>query len=209
MTIRIRIGDSDRIDFSRPIESTDEQVEKLNDFFKTIYNETVVEIENLDDDENFRTNRLGDKPGPQYPQWSNPENIALLDLDKTDEEEIAEEIGRTPIAVYMHRGYWIARFMDWAKGKNIYENTAELVKEFSEYLEAEKRNNREEKSRERRKRNERKNFLERKLHSLEKTKKIQEMMIKRLPSNSREYEEAKINVEREIEEITKELDNLL
>lgn len=201
--MRIRIGDSGRIDFTMPIQVTDEQVKKIEKFLKSIYHESVIAVIPLSEDKKFRTNRLGDKPGPMYPRWKTSENTILLDFEKIDESEIAESIGRTETAVYMRRGQWIAQFMEWAGDRNIYENTRELVQEFAEYLEKEKLEKREHRKRERDKDKKRK----KQLHTLERTLEIQQNMAERYPNRKERYEKAVQKIQSEIEKVKREFEN--
>lgn len=191
--IAIRRGDSKRIDFSMPIQATNQQMDKFVEFLKTIYHESVVEeIDFLEEEQPFRTKRLGDKPRPDYPMWSSAENTKLLDVDIIDDSEIAEQIGRTPTAIYMRRGHWIARFMEWAGDRNVYENTEELVREFMDHLEEEKLKMREQRKEQRKKdkqRDKERDDLKRHLHSLEKTLKKQQEMREKLPTKSAIYDE--------------------
>lgn len=199
----IRIGDSERIDFLMPIKVTDQQTDQFMKFLKTIYHPSVVfDVLPLEDDEEFKSKRLGDKPRPTYPIWSKQENTRLLDFDKINENEIAEQIGRTPTAVYMRRGQWVARFMDWAADKNIYENTEELVQEFMDHLEEEKFKRREHRKRERVE----KKRLESELHSLESTLKIQQEMSKKYPDKKIAYDEAILETLSKIEQVKMELE---
>lgn len=182
--MRIIRGDSNRIDFSVPIQATPEQEERFIAFLKGIYEPSVVFTTlPLDEDDPGRNKRLGEQPRPTYPKWSQEEYIKLLDFEAEDEYQLAEQIGRTPTAIYMRRGVWVASFMNWAEGRNIYENTPELVREFMVFLEQQRRQRGEERravrAEAKRKRMEIER-LEKRIHSLEMTIQIQTDMFNRL-----------------------------
>lgn len=195
-------GESKRIDFSMQMQITDDQVKQLIKFLKTIYHPTVVKEEHFSEEKEFRTKRLGDRPRPDYPTWTKPEYLRLLDFDIINENDIAEQIGRTPTAIYMRRGPWITKFMDWAGERNIYENTEELVQEFMDHLQEEKLMRREHKKRERTE----VKRLKSELHTLESTLKIQQEMIEKYPDKKAIYEEAILETLSKIERIKIELE---
>ena len=129
--MKIFIGDNGNVDIDGPIEADEEQMQKVIAFFKSIYRESVVEI---DDSSEFRTERIGEKLFQK--SWSVPEYAALLDLDK-DTDELAEELGRTWMSVDIQRGQWIPRLLSWAEENNknlVKGNIKDIVKEYIEYL---------------------------------------------------------------------------
>jgi Rps23 Pro-64 3,4-dihydroxylase Tpa1-like proline 4-hydroxylase len=133
--MKIFVGDNGNIDFDGPIEATDEQIEKIISFFKSIYRPEVVEV---DIESGFRSERIGEKLFQKT--WSVAEYAALLDLDK-DTEELSEELGRTWMSVDIQRGQWIPRFQNWTKRNNknfIKGDIKKIVKEFIDYLDKQK-----------------------------------------------------------------------
>ena len=129
--MKILIGDNGNVDFDGPIEANDEQVEKLINFFRSIYRREVVET---DTDSDFRSERIGEKLFQK--SWSVPEYAALLDLDK-DTDELSEELGRTWMSVDIQRGQWIPRFQTWAERNNknfVKGDIKVIVKEYLDYL---------------------------------------------------------------------------
>jgi hypothetical protein len=133
--MKILVGDNGNVDFDAPIEASDEQIEKLVNFFKTLYRSEVVDI---DDESDFRSERIGEKLFQKT--WSVPEYAALLDLDK-DTDELSEELGRTWMSVDIQRGHWIPRFQTWAKRNNknfIKGDIKKIVKEYLDHLDKQK-----------------------------------------------------------------------
>ena len=61
--MRVIFGDRGRVDFDAPFEVTKKQINELVAFFKSIYDDDVVEVEELEEEKNFRKKRLGEKPG--------------------------------------------------------------------------------------------------------------------------------------------------
>ena len=195
--MKIYIGDKGNVDFDAPIKVTDEQAQKIINFFKKLYREDIVKI---DTSSEFRSDRLGDKLFQR--RWNTEEYVALLELDK-DTDELSEELGRTWMSIDIKRGEWIPKFLSWARvnNKNFIEgNIKEIIKEYFGYLEKQKRLRKEEK----RKRNLKKKRLESERKRLEKKLKSQ-LLLKKLHPYDKDIDRAIKNTQRELEEINRKL----
>jgi len=193
--MKIYIGDKGNVDFDAPIQVTEEQAQKIINFFKELYREDIVEI---DTSSEFRSDRLGDKLFQR--RWSTEEYAALLELDK-DTDELTEGLGRTWMSIDIKRGEWIPKFLSWARvnNKNFIEgNIKEIIKEYFSYLEEQKRLRKEEK------RNLKKKRLESERKRLEKKLKSQ-FLLKKLHSYDKNIDRAIENTQRELEEINRKL----
>ena len=204
--MRILLGTKKRVDFEAPIKASECQREKLINFFKSIFDENVVKEEPLGENKEFRFKRLGDKPGPRYPRWIKEEKAVLLNFKIEDDAEIAKLIGRSETAVYMARGPAIARFMSWTGDKNIsdkeiLEDIRELIEEFLNYEEEQKRKRRKEKK----DRNVLRKKIDEKVISLRKKLNSQKLL-KNLKPNNKEIDEAIKETLREIKEAEKKLE---
>ena len=194
--MKIFVGDNGNIDFDGPIEATDEQIEKIINFFKSLYRPEVVEV---DTESDFRSERIGEKLFQKV--WSVAEYAALLDLDK-DTEELSEELGRTWMSVDIQRGQWIPRFQIWAKrnDKNFVKgDIKKIVKEFIDYLDKQKLLKKEQRNEEDLKK---KRILKEKKR-LE--KKLQSQKLLRRTSSSEGIEQAIKDTVSRLEEVESEL----
>jgi N-glycosylase/DNA lyase len=167
--MKILVGDNGNVDFDGPIHATGDQIEKMVDFFKSLYRSEVVGV---DIDADFRSQRIGEKLFQK--QWSVAEYSALLDLDK-DTDELSEELGRTWMSVDIQRGQWIPRFQMWAKRNNknfVKGDIKKIVKEYIEYLDKKKQLKRQQRKQE----NLKKKRLQKEKNRLEKTLQSQKFL---------------------------------
>ncbi|KXB00510.1 hypothetical protein AKJ41_04005 [candidate division MSBL1 archaeon SCGC-AAA259O05] len=120
--VKVFVTPDERVDLEAPIQMTEEQRRKFNHFFEERFDR--VTIEEVKEES---------PPGPKggVGKWT-LDHYSLL-LGSKDNEEIAEEIGKSEMSVRMKRGSFVPDFMAWAKEKG-YAQTRDkdVIKEFFE-----------------------------------------------------------------------------
>lgn len=175
--MKILIGDHGHIDFDSPVEATDEQIEKVKQFFYENFNEKVVDIDKISE---FRVDRLGSKLFRK--EWFPPEYAELVRINK-DTDELVDSLGRSAMSIEMQRIDWLEDLYRWVaqNNKKIFpDNIEEIVREYLENLKDIKLLKREE----RKQKNRKLKYLEKELKRLEKLLEKHKWTKRCLPSMS-------------------------
>ncbi len=146
--ITVLVGDNGHVDFSSPIEVSEDSEQRVVDLLKNIFDPRVVLVEELSDGECFRDSRLGQQK--QFnATWSNEEYQVLL--QNKSMSDASRALGRSPMAVQLKDGDWRFEYYNfWSKkGADLSKiSSIELIKEFmdtKEKFKSRKRDRRKEK----------------------------------------------------------------
>ena len=125
--MKLLIGDKGRIDFSSPLEVTEEQKNTFIDFLKTLFEPSIVLEKEIIQE---RDKRLGDLKVFQS-TWDAEEEAFLLNSTKKNTLELSNALGRSWMSVDIRFGGLIADFNLWKQKNNELDNLniSELIKE--------------------------------------------------------------------------------
>ena len=126
--MKLLIGDKGRIDFSSPLEVTEEQKNTFIDFLKTLFEPSIVLEKEIIQE---RDKRLGDLKVFQS-TWDAEEEAFLLNSTKKNTLELSNALGRSWMSVDIRFGGLIADFNLWKQKNNELDNLniSELIKKF-------------------------------------------------------------------------------
>lgn len=108
--VEILLGDKGRLDFSVPMDMTDDQKKKFISLLEELFD--VVEVEEVDE---FRSDRLGSKE--IHATWTAKELRTLLQVD--DYVSVSEKLGRSEMSVIMRIGGIIPQLIAWCEDKSV------------------------------------------------------------------------------------------
>jgi hypothetical protein len=117
MAVTILEGSKDKIDFSAPVEMTEQQYQEFIELLEEIFAEEAVQERTM---EETRSDRLGDKHFSR--EWTASEASLLYELEDT--RAIANKLGRSWMSVDIKRGHFLPPFLDWVD-----ENEHDLMRD--------------------------------------------------------------------------------
>lgn len=110
-------SDGINIDFDAPVKMSDKQKNDFLNFFKSIFEPSVIDERHLKD---INRDRLGNPYRKSWPRtWTAEEYAVLLQIDSKDNAQVAKELGRTEMCILRQRVKFMHPFEEYVHKKNV------------------------------------------------------------------------------------------